>query len=388
MSSEVADGLGRARTEDVRSVRVIGKRFYREFQRDDLPGQAAEVAYHLIFAVPPLIILFVMAAALLNEYTHLSVVSSLHSFVDKHAPASTIPVLDSVINNAVGKVGGGAASIGAATTALIALWSGSNAISSFMKAFNRAYDVDEARSFVKKKLIALGLTLALILVVILAFALFIFGRQIGVWIADQVGMGNAFSLAWSIGRWPAGIILIMLLLTFLYYLGPNVKQSFRWITVGSVAATILWIIAFFGFKLYLALSNPGSTYGAFGGLVVFLFFLYITSLIFIVGAEINATLENRFDKRMAGGPLSDGPQSIDGGIGTRSVRLSPIGFQAQPQPEDSTPDETRMRIEPGRIEPDSETNNHSRHMLLTGFTAAGVAGALGWLVGRRGSRTG
>ncbi len=385
MSSEVADGLGDPRTEDVRSVRVVGKRFITEFQRDDLPGQAAEVAYHLIFAVPPLIILVVMAAALLNQYSHLAVVSSLHGFVDNHAPSSTIPVLDSVIDNAVGKVGGGAASIGAATTALIALWSGSNAVSSFMKAFNRAYDVDEARPFIKKKLLALGLTLALIVVIVLTFALFIFGRQIGVWIADKVGLGSAFSLAWSIGRWPAGVILVMLLLTFLYYLGPNVEQSFRWISVGSIAATLLWILAFFGFKLYLALSNPGSTYGAFGGLVVFLFFLYVTSLIFIIGAEINATLENKFDKRMAGGPLSDGPDSVDGGAAARSVRLNPIQFQPKPEPEPVDPLDDASRA---KIEPSTETNRRNRHVLVTGFTAAGVAGALGWLVGRRGSRAG
>ena len=383
MSSEVADGLGEPRTEDARSVRVVGKRFITEFQRDDLTGQAAEVAYHLIFAIPPLMILVVMAAALLNQYSHLAVVSSLHGFVDKHAPATTIPVLDSVIDNAVGKVGGGAASLGAASTALIALWSGSNAISSFMKAFNRAYDVDEARSFIKKKLVALGLTLALIVVIILAFALFVFGRQIGVWIADQVGVGSAFSLAWSIGRWPAGVILMMLLLTFLYYLGPNVEQSFRWITVGSIVATLLWIVAIFGFKLYLAISNPGSTYGAFGGLIVFLFFLYITSLIFIIGAELNATLENRFDKRMAGGPLSDGPLSVDGGVAARSVRLNPIQLQSKLEPEDPMNDGSRAEIEPTM-----ETNRRNRQALLTGFTAAGLAGALGWLVGRRGSRTG
>lgn len=383
MSSEVADGLGEPRTEDVRSVRVVGKRFVAEFQRDDLPGQAAEVAYHLIFAVPPLIILVVMAAALLNEYSHLAVVSTLHSFVDKHAPASTIPVLDSVIDNAVGKVGGGAASIGAASTALIALWSGSNAIGSFMKAFNCAYDVDEARSFIKKKLVALGLTLALIVVLVLSFALFVFGRQIGVWIADQVGLGSAFSLAWSIGRWPVGVILVMVLLTFLYYLGPNVEQSFRWITVGSVAATLLWIVAFFGFKIYLTIANPGSTYGAFGGLIVFLFFLYITSLIFIIGAELNATLENRFDKSMAGGPLSGGQLSVDGGVASRSVRLNPIQLQAQPEPEDPPDDSSRTTVDSA-----TDSNSRGRHMLLTGFTAAGVAGALGWLVGRRGSRVG
>ncbi len=332
MSSEAVEGLGKPHTDNPRSVTALGKRFVKEFQSDDLAGMGAEVAYHLIFSIPPLILLVVMAAALVNQFTHVAVVSTLQTFVDQRAPAEMQGVLHSVITHAVGEVSGGAASIGAVLTALIALWSGSNGISSFMKGFNRAYDAEEDRSFIRKKLTALGLTLALIVSTLVAFALFVFGRQIGAWIAGRVGLGNLFSITWNVARWPVAVLFMMVVLSLLYYFGPNVEQSFRWVSAGSVVATVLWVAAVFGFKLYLALSNPGSTYGAFGGLVVFLFFLYVTSIIFLLGAELNAVLERRFEGDMAGSPVTRSAP-VDGGTARQDVRASLEPAQPIPQPE-------------------------------------------------------
>ena len=373
MSSEVADGLGKQPEQEQGSVKAFGKRFIKEFQTDDLTGMAAQVAYHLIFAIPPLILLTVMVAALFNQYTHLSVVSTLQGFIDKRAPADLQSVLDSVINNAIGKVSGGTASIGVATTALVALWSGSNGISSFIKGFNRAYNVEEGRSFIKMKLLALGLTLALIFVMIVAFALFVFGRQIGLLIADQAGLGGQFVTVWNIGRWPVAIVFFMVLLSLLYYVGPNVDQGFKWASYGSVLATALWIAAVFAFKLYLTVSNPGSTYGAFGGIVVFLFFLYITSLIFLIGAELNAVLEWRHNGRAMAESPPIGP-----------VYASPDSTSIQNGADPVSCDHRSMTPGPSNPHP-------SRQMaksIMTGFAAAVVAAALGWLLGRNKPRTG
>lgn len=393
MSSEVAGGSGESPVTHKTGAKAVVMQFVKEFQGDDLAGMAAEIAYHLIFAIPPLIILVVMAAALVNQYSHLDVVSNLQQFVDKRAPADLASVLDSVVGNAVGKVGGGVASIGAALTAILALWSGSNGVSSFMKAFNRAYDVDEARPFIRKKLLALGLTLAMILVVIIAFALFVFGHQLGSWIANQVGLSNAFSTGWDVGRWPVAIFFVMVLLSALYYLGPNVDQRFRWVSLGSVVATLLWIAAVFGFKLYLDLSNPGSTYGAFGGLVVLLFFLYITSLVFLVGAELNAVLEHRFEHDLSESPASHIEVINDDAL-PREARVGNASGVAHLEAS-TTPDALASSQAGsgaaigagGDVEPPTQApaprERRDLSILLAGFTAAGVAGALGWLAGRR-----
>jgi membrane protein len=90
-------------------------------------------------------------------------------------------------------------------------------------------------------------------------------------------------------------VFIMFVLAVLYYLGPNVEQSFQWISPGSVVATLLWVAIVFGFNIYLNFADPGSAYGAVGSVVVLLFFLYLSGIAFVIGAEVNAVLGRRYD---------------------------------------------------------------------------------------------
>lgn len=269
--------------------------FIRKFRADDLLGLAAEVAYHLIFAIPPLLILTMTGAAALNRFTSVPVEEELRTLVNERAPASLQEVFDTVITNAVSQASGGVLSVGLLTTTVVALWSGSNGIAAIMKAYNRAYDVEEDRPYVRKRVVAVGLTVLLVVLMNAAVALLVFGETIGTWVANGLGMGSQFRTLWEAGRWPVAIALFMFLLAVLYYLAPAIEQSFRWISPGSVSATILWIAALFGFRYYLSLVSPGSTYGAFSSLIVVLFFLYITSVVLLIGAELNAILQKRYD---------------------------------------------------------------------------------------------
>jgi membrane protein len=137
--------------------------------------------------------------------------------------------------------------------------------------------------------------LLLALFINLAFILLVFGRRIGQWIADQVGLGSAFNVFWNILRWPLAIAAIMVILAVLYYAGPDIEQSFRWISPGSVVATILWLIATAVVGIYVSFFKPGSAYGVVGSVLVLLFFLYVTGIIFVLGAELNALLGKRYD---------------------------------------------------------------------------------------------
>ncbi len=356
MSSEAARGLGKPDASDNEgnqgAVKGFALRFYHEFKNDDVTGMAAEIAYHLIFAIPPLIILTVMVTALLNRYTGIAVVDNFHSMVNQHAPGEMKPVLNSVIDNAIGKVGGGAASFGVAITGILSLWSGSNAINSFIKGFNRMQDVEEGRSFAKKRLVALGLTLAMIIFIIVSFALFVYGKAIGNFIADQVGFGSTFNTTWNILRWPIAILLVMVLLGLLYYYGPAVKQRWKIVSIGAVVATLLWVASVFGFKLYLSLSNPGSTYGAFGGLIVFLFFLYVTAIVFLLGSELNAILDRMLRHDMAGAPVTE--RSTMGRGAAHEVTATDAGATRQDKAEERpAPRKAQSPRGPGSKEPTS-----------------------------------
>ena len=277
-------------------VRALATQFVRKFHADDVLGSSAEVAYHLIFAIPPVLILTMTGAAAVNRFTSIPVEETLRTLVRERAPASLQEALGTIITNAVGQASGGVVSVGLVITTLVAIWSGSNGIAAIMKAYNRAYEVEEDRPYVRKRVVAVGLTILLVVLINAAFALMVFGETIGTWVANWLGMGSQFRTLWEIARWPGAIGLFMVLLAVLYYLAPAIEQSFRWISPGSVVATILWVLALFGFRFYLSIASPSSTYGAFTSLIIVLFFLYVTSVILLVGAEINAILQKRYDK--------------------------------------------------------------------------------------------
>ncbi|HEX3723429.1 MAG TPA: YihY/virulence factor BrkB family protein [Nitrolancea sp.] len=276
-------------------ITPLAKALVQRFSKDNTTGLAAQVAYNLMFAIPPLLIFLLTLAALVDHVTGVPVAQDLHTAITQHAPGDTKALLDNMVNNAIARVDGKAASIGLIVTVFLALWGGSNGIGSLIQAFNSAYEVTEDRSFIQAIVMRIVLTVLLVVVIIGAFVLFVFGQKLGVLIANHLGLGSVFNLLWNILRWPAAIVLFMFLLALLYYWGPNVEQSFRWVSPGSVVAAVLWFIAVLGFKLYVTLSNPGSAYGAAGSVIVLLFFLYVTGIIFILGAQVNAELGKRYD---------------------------------------------------------------------------------------------
>jgi membrane protein len=300
--------------------------------------------------------------------------------VDQRAPADLKAVFDSMIDSAINKASGGAVSIGAAVTLVVALWSSSNAVSSLVKGMNRTYDVDEERGAVKKKGLALALTVLFLFLFNVAFVLFVFGRQLGSWIADRIGLGSYFSSVWNIGRWPVAVLLMMLFLSLLYYLGPNLDQKWHWVSAGSIVATVLWVIVVFGFKFYLAVSNPGSAYGIFGALVVLLFFLYVTGLIFLIGSEVNAVLLKRSDEAskrlaLAEAQASNPPQQSSPGVVSHAEpRQPPVLMSLTPSP---------VECEPAQA---SESSMPVPLLAGSAAAAASVGGLIGWIVGRRGAR--
>ena len=279
-----------------------GKRFARRARvvwdtvmGDDIGTSASAFAYHMIFAIPPLLILTVTVAALISRLTSIDITTTLLRQIYTHAPRATRSLLSGVVDQAVARVGSGGASLGVATTTLLALWSGSNAVGSLLRAFNRAYGVAETRSFVQRTRLKLVLTLLIILAVNSAFVAVAFGHRIGQSIARHYHLSARFNRVWNLLTWPTAIVSVALLLAVLYYAGPNVDLSFRWISPGSFLATGLWIGVATLFGWYLRVSNPGSAYGALGSVVVLLLFLDITGFIFLLGAKLNAEVGKRFD---------------------------------------------------------------------------------------------
>ena len=276
-------------------IRSLTRVLVREARSDDLPGIAAEVTYHSLFAIPAMFVVFAALAALLNLVTAIPIVLHLRTIILQSAPGEAKYLLVSMVDDAVTRVGTGGATLGIIAASAVALWSGSNGILALVKGFNRAYDVSDTRRWSQVRLMAMGLALLGVVMITTAFALFVFGDDLGVWVVDQFGYGARARVVWDVLRWPVSGLLVILFLAVLYYLGPNVAQSFRWISPGSVVAAVIWFLTLMGFKLYLALVDPGLAYGAFSGVIMLMSVLYLTGLAFASGVEINAVLERRYD---------------------------------------------------------------------------------------------
>lgn len=271
-----------------------GKEVVAQVIEDDVPGLAAEISYHVVFSLAPLLIFIISLAAIVDHYTGVDVSGELLQLIQEHAPSPEAQsVMNTLVDNAITQSSGGLASLGAISSLAIALWSGSNAVATLMKAFNRAYDVDDQRTFIAAKALAVGLTLGLGLLLILSFVLFLFGGDIGRLIADEFGYTTVFTVFWNIARFLLAVLFLMFMLSMLYYFGPNIKQPFRLLTPGSVVAALLWFVVIFLFQIYVSYSNPGSAYGVFGGLIVLMLFFFITGIVFLLGAEVNAVLAHQ-----------------------------------------------------------------------------------------------
>src|SRR5919202_2669115 len=299
-----------ARESVAQQLPHLAKVLFKKVQEDELTGLGAEIAYNAVFAIPAFLLFLVTLAAMVNQFTGVPLNETLLALIDQHAPADLRPLLTELVQGVIGRVNGLAVSIGAITTIILALWSGAGGMTALIKAFNRAYDVKETRPFVRQKLTAIGLTVLSAALVVAAFVLFAFGGSIGSWVANLFGLGSVFTLVWNLLRWPLAIIFIAFMLAVVYYLGPNIQQSFRWISPGSVVATILWLASVLLFKFYLVISNPGSAYGAAGSVLVLLFFLYVSGSIVVFGAELNAVLEKHVDPKTVT-DLAHHPETVE-----------------------------------------------------------------------------
>jgi membrane protein len=158
---------------------------------------------------------------------------------------------------------------------------------------NAAYDVVEGRPAWKRFPLSIIYTVGIAGMLLIAAALMVLGPQVMSWIASQVGLEYFIVTLWTIARWPVIVILLMVAVALIYYVMPDVKQEFRFITPGSVLAVVVWIIASLGFGLYVKeFANYNAMYGSIGAIIVLLLYFYISAAVLLLGAEMNAVIEH------------------------------------------------------------------------------------------------
>jgi membrane protein len=214
---------------------------------------------------------------------------------------------------------------------VIALWTASAGVRLMMSAMNAAYDVPEGRPVWKRIPLSIFYTVGIAVMLLAAAALMVLGPQVMEWIAAQVGMQEVIVTVWTILRWPAIIILMMVAVALIYYVMPDVKQKFRFITPGSVLAVVVWIVASLGFAYYVkTFADYNAMYGSIGAIIVLLLYFYISAAVLLLGAEMNAVIEH-----MSAEGKNPGEKDFDGDKPKETITV--LGHEHPVEPQTTEP---------------------------------------------------
>jgi membrane protein len=263
------------------------RRTIREFRADNLTDWAAALTYYGILSIFPALLVLVSVLGLIGP----SATQPLIDNVGTVAPGAAKDIFTNAINGLNGSRG--SAGVLFVVGLAAALWSASSYIGAFTRASNAIYEVEEGRPFWKLRPLQLAITIVMILLLAVSAVAVVFTGPLAKQAGNVLGLGGTAVTVWDVAKWPALVLVVSLMVSILYYVAPNVRQpGFRWITPGGVLAVLLWIAASAAFALYVAnFSSYNKTYGALGGVIVFLVWLWISNIAVLLGAELDAEME-------------------------------------------------------------------------------------------------
>jgi len=289
---------------ETRKVAETVRTLWKEASTDDISGLSAEMAYRVLLATFPFFIFLAALGGFIAEpLGYDNPTQRIMDQIDTSLPADARGVLEGQLHRVLDSRHAGLLTFGI----IGAIWGASAAMSTLMKALNRAYDVEETRPFWKRLPLVLGLTvLAAVFFIASFFTLLIgqiFAREVGGW----VGLSGTAADAFALIRLPIVFLLLTLAMAFVYWAAPNVDIPFRWVSPGAVVFIVAWILFTVGFAFYVShFGTYQETYGTLGGVVVLLVWLYMTSFLMLLGAELNAVLQAKVAPEDMQGPVAEG----------------------------------------------------------------------------------
>ena len=267
-------------------VESVVTRTLREILDDNLLGLAAQTAYYFFFSLFPLLLFLAPVLSLVGDKQ--ATFQILAGQLQQVVPNEGWGLIGGVIKDVVyAENAPGLMSVGA----LLAIWAGSNVFSALIDALNAAYDVEDSRPWWKKKLIAVVSVLVIGLVILTSTVLILGGDTLTAWIADRLALEEATRRFWTFLQIPLAFLLLVTIAGLSYYFLPNLRQSKRQVLVGALFTTIAWTVVTLAFRAYVtSFANYNATYGALGGVIVLLTWMYFSMLVFLIGGEINSEL--------------------------------------------------------------------------------------------------
>jgi membrane protein len=298
-----------------------------EYLNDNIGTVAGAVTFAALLAVFPFLLFLVALAGLMIDPAQAQV---LVQDLGKVAPAAVTDILGQRIKDLAAGNSVGLLTVGG----LGAVWAASGGVAALMDALNTVYDVKETRPFWKTRGIAILVTLSGAVLSILASAAMVAAPAFAHWLGEPLGT----VVMWL--RLPVAGLIMMLVWAMIYYVLPDVEQDFKFITPGSVVGVLLWLLASFGFSIYVSnFSSYDVSYGALGGVIVLLMWMWISSQVILLGAEINALLEHKSPEGKAPGKklLEESGPNVSKGELRRAEEAEVAMLRQQPPPPPPVP---------------------------------------------------
>ena len=263
---------------------AVLREIWREIVKDDLIDLAAEMAYFFVLALFPF---FIVLAALAGFLPYTNLWTNVTHEIIQHFPSEAQDLALQTLLNLAHK-NKTFLSIGFIAT----VWASSSGLVALMENLSRAYDALETRGFWKKRLMAIGILVISSAFFFGAFGLLTLGHRVGTFISSELYLGRGVRIVWEIFRWSFLLVLLQTGVAIIDNVLPNKRRRWRWITPGTVFATVMLVAGTSGVNFYVRhIGHYSETYGAIGAFFVLMVWIFVSGLTLLIGAEMNAVLE-------------------------------------------------------------------------------------------------
>jgi membrane protein len=266
-------------------LKEVAKHTWAEILNDDVFGRAAQLAYYFFLALFPFLIFVIASLSVFGAADRGR--ELLFRFFATALPPPAFNLIARTFDEIIRSSGPLKMSFGIVAS----LWSASMGMSAIMDTLNAAFKVKETRSLFKQYLVAMGLTVGIALLLVIALVIVVFGNTI----INALSPGNIIAITWKIVQWPLALALILLAFAMTYYFAPNLpNRRWHWLTPGAILAMVLWMAVSFGLRVYLHFFGTYSVgYGSLGAVIVLLLWFYLSGVAVLSGAVLNAVLETQ-----------------------------------------------------------------------------------------------
>jgi membrane protein len=278
------------------------KNAFKRFQKDQMSDHAAALTYYSLLSLFPALLFGVAALGFFGEQALIN--NAADYLLKAGAPKETVDAVTSALESAQSQRSTAATALFVAIAT--SLYGASGAFGAVGRALNIVWRVEEGRNFLRKKVHDVAWTLVVLALVLITLVLIFVGGGVAEDLAGTIGLGDVVASVWLIARWPAALVVTMLIYAIVYYAAPNIEvPRFQFISPGAVFGVVTWLVASAGFFYYVSnFSSYSATYGAFAAVVILLVWLWLTNMVLLLGAELNAVIDLRRAPEL--------PQSYDG----------------------------------------------------------------------------